>query len=105
MHYVNGTFYIEDAGSKFGTLIETNDMIRLRPYFPYCFQIGKTVITIMVKKPNEHHEEGARKTFGAANPEDVKDSENKLITEKSIDTELNYAHPTDFNMTELRQFI
>jgi hypothetical protein len=42
---------LEDKGSKFGTLIAVNRPIRLDPGVPVSVQSGRTITTVLVKKP------------------------------------------------------
>ena len=54
MNYSNNGFYLEDSNSKFGTLIEAKEPIKLDTEIPCCVQIGKTVLTMLVRRPNEN---------------------------------------------------
>jgi predicted component of type VI protein secretion system len=48
---VNSNFYIEDHKSKFGTLIQVKRPVMLEITDPLTFQIGRSLIHIMIKRP------------------------------------------------------
>ena len=49
LKYVNGDFYIEDQNSRFGTLVEIKSPLQLYPQVACCVQVGRTVMTLLVK--------------------------------------------------------
>jgi len=51
LRLIGDAFYLEDNNSKFGTLIEANEPIELEQDTPTCLQIGRTVITLILKQP------------------------------------------------------
>ncbi len=51
LKFVQNEFYIDDNNSKFGTLVEVNEPFQLAPDEPCCLQIGRTVIKLLVRRP------------------------------------------------------
>lgn len=47
----NNFFYLEDHNSKFGTLVQVKRPVALEINDPLTFQIGRSLITIDIKKP------------------------------------------------------
>ena len=66
LKFTGDAFYLDDNNSKFGTLIEISEPVILPPDEPLCLQIGRTVLTLLVKTPKREklveaaikHEEG-----------------------------------------------
>ena len=46
----NGEFILEDNESKFGTLIQVKESLEISPSQQHTVQIGRSVITIAIKK-------------------------------------------------------
>lgn len=53
----HGGFFLEDANSKFGTLVEVTKSLQLTPHLPYCVQVGRAVLTILTRTPHRNMEE------------------------------------------------
>ncbi|CAG9321062.1 unnamed protein product [Blepharisma stoltei] len=51
----NGSFYLEDNRSKFGTLIEVSEGYALDPNSQIAMQVGRTVISFFVKSEGQTH--------------------------------------------------
>lgn len=50
LYLINGSFYIDDLSSKFGTLVQINDKISIMPYKPLSLQVGRGFLLFNVKK-------------------------------------------------------
>ena len=47
IHLANGRYYVEDKGSKFGTLVGIGRPIPIQMYSPLTVQAGRSVLTLM----------------------------------------------------------
>jgi len=47
---INGSLYIEDLNSKFGTLIQVQNEIQILPFKQISFQIGKIYLIVNMEK-------------------------------------------------------
>lgn len=52
LRFESNGFFLEDANSKFGTLVEIKEPLKIKPFLPYCIQVGRTVLTILAKIPH-----------------------------------------------------
>jgi len=95
LKFAENRFLIEDGNSKFGTLIQVREPLKLIPLKPACIQIGRTVFTILVRDPLARPpdpEEIARETVGEQNEKKKHESNYTLL-----DSVLNDAHPSNIN--------
>ncbi len=103
IRYAEGEFYLEDNGSKFGTLVRVQESVKLAASLPYCVQAGRTVLTLLVRAPASKLETMARLQRPAQGKGQAEDEtgRNTMVTryaesafhEGAIDSALDMAHP------------
>lgn len=48
---IGDNIYLDDIGSKFGTLANVEDDLKLLPNIPFTVQVGSKVVTLLSKFP------------------------------------------------------
>ncbi len=97
LRFIDGDYYLEDNDSKFGTLVQIAGPLTLSAYLPYCVQVGRTVLTFLVRNPREQMVKLPPETAAPAKMDETV-VRNTVGTapapeEADIDNAIDAAHP------------